>query len=235
MVHAMLGRISAALICVCAAAPAAAEPVSCGQTLYQDNPVVGAGFSGSTSHHAVGGPVLAEDFIPVASGRIHCIDWWGTQATSSSWELTLHFGNFGPSPLAIPALTGGFKLFVNAVGDDSNHDGIFWYSVKIDDPDWSVFAGQHYWFSAANVDAGWQWALADGIPEVGGQLFNGVQSVGAVACPDGGPHCGPWVPQNNEQYAFMLQVPEPAALSLVGAALFALAASRRRRPVLPVS
>jgi hypothetical protein len=196
--------------------------------LPQVNPASDANFSKSVSHHTVGGPVLADDFIPVSSGRLHCIDWWGTQASSDHWELTLHLGNFGPAPLAQPAASGGFKLFATAIGNDSDLNGIYWYHVKIDDPDWTVIAGQHYWFSAANLNDGWKWSLADGLPEVGSQLFSAVQSTGTLPCPDSGPHCGAWVAQN-EQYAFALQIPEPGSWALLGAALGAAGFARKRK------
>jgi hypothetical protein len=139
----------------------------------------------------------------------------------------LHQGDFSASPLALPAGIGGSKLFVTAVGDDSDNNGIFWYSVKTDDPDWVVSAGQHYWFSAANFDSGWQWSFADGIPEIGDQIYSSVQSTGSIPCTDGGPHCGAWVAQN-EQYAFALQIPEPGVLALLAIGLGTAGFVRRR-------
>ncbi len=211
-------------------------PQDCSPIMYLDRPLVspdpGAGFSNSISQHVAGGPVLADDFIPAASGQIHCVDWWGTQASSAQWELTLHQGDFGPSPLALPAITGGFKLFATAAGDDGDNNGIFWYHVKINDPDWVVTAGQHYWFSAANLDSDWHWAFADGVPEVGSQIYSGTQSLGSQTCPDGGPHCGAWVPQN-EQYAFALQIPEPDVLALFAIGMGAAGFVRRRTALRP--
>jgi hypothetical protein len=54
-------------------------PQACSPFQYLDLPLVspdpGAGFSNSTSQHVIGGPVLADDFIPAVSGIIYCIDW----------------------------------------------------------------------------------------------------------------------------------------------------------------
>ena len=43
-----------------------------------------------TSFHNAAGPVLADDFIPVLSGPVVQVDWWGSITNSSQWEITFH-------------------------------------------------------------------------------------------------------------------------------------------------
>jgi hypothetical protein len=55
-----------------------------------------------------------------ASGKIECVEWYGSRATSDQWELTLHLNNDAnpAAPDVNPALTGGFKIFVQSAGVD---------------------------------------------------------------------------------------------------------------------
>ena len=184
------------------------------------------------SHHTVGGPVLADDFIPTESGRVECADWIGSRAASDQWEITLHLNvdNNPAAPDAVPALTGGYKLFVQSAGMAIPGTNLFYYWAEFKSPLWYVEEGKSYWFSTANLLNGWTWATTDGIPEVGGQLHGGVSSVGSTPCPDGGPHCGAWTPFSPvENFAFSIYVPEPGTLALLGLGLAGFGVARRRR------
>lgn len=196
--------------------------------VFQDLPVANSNF---ISHHAVGGPVLADDFIPGKTGAITSVDWWGSAAQSLNWEITLHL-NADANPAApdlFPANQGGFKLFVSSAGTDPDADGIFQFSAAINDPNWSVVSGNSYWFSAANFLDGWTWAVTDGLAEVGNEIHSAVGSIGSTPCPDGGPHCGAWNAIQTDLAFRITVVPEPGALTLLGAAMLAgLLISRRR-------
>ena len=51
--------------------------------------------SGQVSHHGVGGPVLADDFATAISGGVRRIEWRGTRAASSAWELVFNTDSAG--------------------------------------------------------------------------------------------------------------------------------------------
>ncbi len=64
--------------------------------------------------------------------------------------------------------------------------------------------GREFWFSVANFDTGWSWALAGAGPTVGDEHWSGVRSTGGTPCGDGGPHCGPWSELPGRDFAFRL-------------------------------
>lgn len=170
------------------------------------------------SQHGVQGPVLADDFVPIVSGRVAQIDWWGSAPQNvaglpDQWEVTFH-ADAGGVPAAT-APSGGLTQHgppnnpVFAGGADPDGDQVFFYSSAWNPQDLFVTQGTTYWFSVANAEpctqpnpnpqpgqpgclAGWNWAYAGGAaPTVGAEAFNTVNSTGVG--PNGGPHFGPWV------------------------------------------
>lgn len=160
------------------------------------------------SHHAVGGPILADDFVPAAGGQITGIDWWGTAAQATDWEIAFHTNdpiNNQPN-LDSPVTGAAVKYFVAAAGvaDPGLPAGILHYHV--DGAFFGVQPGTEYWFTVANVAAGWNWADALSGPTVGSENFNAHSSVGNIAL-DGGPHGGPWTDEHTD-LAFRFSVPD---------------------------
>ena len=187
--------------------------------------------SGSMSLHGVGGPILADDFTPAVSGWVTRVDWWGSQAASSLWEITFHDDAPGfPAAGPWPGSSGGISQH-NPVswptGPDAN--GVYGYSATWSPQDVYVNSGTAYWFSVANIASGWTWALpGDPAPTVGGQIWHAARSVGIG--PNGGPHFGPWDQYCDENFAFRIWVepiPEPCTLGLLALGVFITTARRR--------
>lgn len=200
-------------------------------TVYSHLPIINA-TSGFVSHHAAGGPVLADDFTPVASGSVTSLTWWGSAATSDLWEITFHTNNNGVPNIDDP-VEGGLvqHVPVTATGLD-NGRGFFQYTATWSPMDLTLTAGTSYWFSVANFADNWTWALAQtGGPFIGNELYDAVQSTGAI-CTNGGPHCGPWVSLTDTDFAFLIEttvIPIPAAVWLFGSGLLGLVGMARRK------
>lgn len=197
------------VLATAAAAPALADVVS-----YENLPTSNA-LPPNISWHNAGGPVLADDFIPIFGGEITHLTWWGSEATSLDFEVVLQNDNAG-QPGLTPAgniVSGGLKQFVTATSFAYSIPGIFQFEADVA-PGWNVAAGTDYWLTVANFNNGWQWTQALAGPTIGSELYNAHSSVGP-GCLDGGPHCGPWTDVHTD-FAFRIAgVPESSTWALM--------------------
>ncbi|WP_395702799.1 PEP-CTERM sorting domain-containing protein [Aquabacterium sp.] len=216
---------------------AAALPVQA--AVFFENLPTGLVISDQTeSHHGVGGPIIADDFVSAFSGQITRVEWWGSEAADSHWELAFHTDD---PTLHQPNIDSAFQgamvkygaagdLLATGVADVPGDPGIFHYTVDLPFS-LGVTAGTEYWFTVANFTGGWHWANALAGPTVGSENFGAHQSTGVGPCQDGGPHCGPWTDLNTD-FAFRINgIPEPTTLLLVGLGLGAIVLSRKGRSV----
>jgi len=180
---------------------------------FQDLPT-GLATPPNISFHNATGPVIADDFAPIAGGPVGEITWWGSAADSTSWELV--FQNNNPA-LGEPALTppgnifsGGVKAFVTATGAPyAPLPGVFQFSADFSNT-FNLNPGTEYWLTVANTAPGWAWAQALNGATIGSEQFNAHSSTGGI-CQDGGPHCGPWTDIHTD-FAFSVSaVPEPSS------------------------
>jgi len=195
--------------------------------VYEHLPVVNSNF---ISRHGTGGPILADDFVPVGSGPVTSVTWWGSRAQSDSWEITFHTDGGGVPNIDDP-VDGGLVQHIPVIASGVDiGGGIFEFTAAWNPMDLSLNAGTNYWFSTANFLDGWTWALGDPTgPSIGSELYDAAESRGAL-CSNGGPHCGAWRSLDNTDFAFRINaVPVPAAVWLFGSGLIGMVGLARRK------
>jgi hypothetical protein len=177
---------------------------------------------GSTS--TVGGPVLADDFVPIISGFVVQVDWWGSEPPFFPyWELTFYNDDGPASPSSV---LGQYSAF--DVGSPYG-PGILMYSALWEPQDVFINAGTTYWFSVANLfGPDWMWAIPGADPPVGDSPDHAEVSWD--------PPGGPWIPAHEPNYAFRVwveveetsPVPIPGAIYLLGSGLLGLVGIRKK-------
>ena len=217
-----------------AAVLAIAKPATADAIIYQNLPTSLATPPNISFHNAIG-PVIADDFVPIAGGTVTTVTWWGSAPTSNDWEIVLQNNNpaVGEPALTPPGnnVTGGVKaLPVVAVGVPfAPLPGVFQFTADISSlVNFAVNPGTDYWITIANFEPGWNWALALGGPTIGTENFNAHMSTGGI-CLDGGPHCGPWTDIHTDFAVQISAVPEPGTIAFIGFGLAAFGLARRRR------
>jgi hypothetical protein len=195
---------------------------------YQNLPT-GLTIPTNTSHHTVGGPVIADDFALAAGtgGQVTTVEWWGSAAGTTTWELVFQTDNAGHFPNTDVNADGGFFLaFPNAAGvidSTTTFPGLLHYTATLSGGP-TLLDGIVYWLTIANFSDNWNWGVATAGPTVGSELYNAHFSVGSTPCTNGGPHCGAWTDIHTDFALRIGTVPEPSAISLcvIGLALLAL-------------
>ncbi len=181
------------------------------------------------STSTIGGPVLADDFVPIISGFVVQVDWWGSESfifdSMPEWELT--FYNDGPGSPSFPYISQHMIPFAPPVPDVV--PGIFMYSAQWEPQDVFINAGIPYWFSVANFGREWTWATPVDGPDVG----HSPQPAMVSYDPPGGWQPHPFFEPN---YAFRVwveeeetsPVPIPGAIYLLGSGLLGLVGIRKK-------
>jgi len=207
-----------------------AAPANASILTFQDLPT-GLTQPPNISHHTVGGPVIADDFVPAAGGQVTTVEWWGSQPASTSWELVFQT-NVGGHPNTDSPVQGGFALFFPTASGvaDSPIAGLFHFTASISGGP-ELAAGTDYWLTIANFADNWNWGVATAGPTVGAENFNAHVSVGGTPCTNSGPHCGPWTDIHTDFAMRLFVVPEPSTfgLSLLGIAATLLALRKKLR------
>jgi hypothetical protein len=186
--------------------------------VYEQLPGPGSGgaYNSSTLDGAGVPPgfTTADDFLVPSGATITDVHWWGESVSGGDDFVFTFYADGGGLPGAVLHTTGGTLAKV-VDNPGSSLDPVFFYSSDLT-TSFLAAAGTTYWISIFNQagDAAWNWLVADDAGNGGRQDTNP------------GP---PW-DRPTSNLAFQLTaVPEPAALTLLGAGLAYVAARRRTR------
>lgn len=180
-------------------------------------------------------PLLVDDFVAEHGSFLHGIIWWGSAAQDERWIVALFDHEplppaadcEGPDPGAAPSIYADAMVTYETVAFAMEEyvpdlPGLYRYYVGTGEGP-IVEIGTRYWFSVANLGPDWYWAQAQGQPTEGWKA-DGARAL----CLNGSASCGQWTDVGAD-LAFVIIVPEPGTVALLGAAAAALLLRRRSR------
>ncbi len=162
--------------------------------------------SGLESRSVVFEQFLADDFIPIISGFVVRVDWWGAFTFRGDWQLTFYNDEGAASPM-FPFLSQQMPSDILGVLDVN---GTWMYSAVWNSQDLFINAWTPYWFSPASFDPMWTWATPGAGPTVGFSPDHAEKSWFP-------PGELPWVPADHPNYAFRVYVEDPSVIPIPGA------------------
>lgn len=172
---------------------------------------------------------MADDFIPVISGNVVQVDWWGSDTPTPDWILTFYSDEGAASPM-FPPLSQQMHTGIIPVQDPTS--GTYMYSAVRDPQDLFINAGTSYWFSPVLFGPPWTWAtpVPGPVPDIGLSPDFAHKSFG----PPGPGVTGDYAPEPNYAFRVLVEVEEtspvpiPGAIYLLGSGLLGLVGLRKK-------